>query len=321
MYDVHTHFIPPEVIGWLQENQAVINAKWITKDSNKAEFLSVNGNWEFELKEAFVNPQLYLEEQGKQGVIHSLISPIPQLFLYEFPTDITKELASVYNDSLAGWVKQNDTRISGLATLPMNDLEAASSELDRVMDRGLKGAIVASSWSGQLLSEDRFIPFWETANRRKAIIFIHPLLCTDPRLSKRMMPNLIGVPWETTICATDLLLSGMLERYPDVKILLAHGGGFLPYQIGRMNKGYEKWNLTFSHLKETPLELAKRFWYDTVLWNTDALSYLVDLVGEDRVVQGSDFPFDLCEWPPAINGDRGFQSLMLTMQNFITESS
>jgi aminocarboxymuconate-semialdehyde decarboxylase len=310
MYDVHTHFIPPEVMKWLQENQAAINAKRIKKDPAKGEFLSINGNWEFELKEAFVNPQLYLEEQGYQGVIHSLISPIPQLFLYEFPTEVTKELSSVYNDSLAGWVKNNDDRLSGLATLPMNDPELASAELERAMDLGLKGAIVASSWSGQLLSEERFTPFWEMANRRKAIIFIHPLLCTDSRLSKRMMPNLIGVPWETTIAATDLMLSGVLVRYPEAKILLAHGGGFLPYQIGRMNKGYEKWNPVFSHLDESPLELVKRFWYDTVFWNPDGLRYLMDLVGEDRVVQGTDYPFDLCEWPPAVDGAKGFQSLM-----------
>jgi aminocarboxymuconate-semialdehyde decarboxylase len=310
MYDVHTHFIPPEVVRWLQENRASVNANWIKKDPNKAEFLSVNGNWEFELKEAFVNPLLYLEEQGKQGVVHSLISPIPQLFLYDFSVEITTELASVYNNGLAHWVQKNQSRLSGLATLPMNDPETAAGELERAMDLGLKGAIIASSWSGHLLSEEQFTPFWEAANRRKAVIFVHPLLCADPRLSKRMMPNLIGVPWETTVCAADLLLSGMLERYPHAKVLLAHGGGFLPYQVGRLSKGYEKWGGAFTHLEQSPHEQIRRFWYDTVLWNSDGLEYLIDLVGEDRVVPGTDYPFDLCEWPPAIDGTKGFQSLM-----------
>jgi aminocarboxymuconate-semialdehyde decarboxylase len=311
MYDVHTHFIPPEVGQWLQENKASVNANWIKKDPNKAAFLSVNGNWEFELKEAFVNPLLYLEEQGRQGITHSLISPIPQLFLYDFSSQITKELASVYNDSLADWVQQNESRLSGLATLPMNDPESAADELERAMNRGLKGAIIASSWSGHLLSEDRFIPFWEAANRRKAVIFIHPLLCNDSRLSKRMMPNLIGVPWETTVCASDLLLSGTLERYPQAKILLAHGGGFLPYQIGRLTKGVQKWGGAFTHLEQSPHELMRRFWYDSVLWNSDGLQYLIEMAGEDRVVPGTDYPFDLCEWPPAIQGSKGFHSLML----------
>ena len=94
------------------------------------------------------------------------------------------------------------------------------------MNNGLKGAIIGPGASQLLLSDEAFTPFWETADRRKAIIFIHPLLSEDPRLRRRMLPNLIGVPWETTICAADLLLSGFTDRFRNVKILLAHGGGF-----------------------------------------------------------------------------------------------
>jgi aminocarboxymuconate-semialdehyde decarboxylase len=309
MYDVHTHFIPPDVENWLKSNQQAVNAKWIQRDPAKADFLSVNGKWEFELKESFINPDLYLQEQEKAGVVHSLLSPIPQLFLYEFPAEITTELASVYNKSLADLVKAHSDRLSALATVPLNDPSLAAAELKKAMDLGLKGAIVASSWSGNRLTEDQFIPFWEAANELKAIIFIHPLLNTDPRLGQRNMVNLIGVPWETTVCAADLLLSGYLDKYPQVKILLAHGGGLLPYQIGRLNKGAEMWKAVSANLKYSPQEYLKRFWYDSVLWNPGALQYLVNLVGKDRVVPGSDYPFDLCEWPPSSDLS-GFHSLM-----------
>jgi aminocarboxymuconate-semialdehyde decarboxylase len=130
-----------------------------------------------------------------------------------------------------------------------------------------------------------------------------------------MMPNLIGVPWETTVCATDLLLSGIVDKYPDVKILFAHGGGFLPYQIGRLDKGYEQWPLVSSNLQAKPSEYLSRFWYDTVLWNEDSIDYLVKTVGEDRVVAGSDFPFDLCAWPPKEISEKGAQSLL----NFVVK--
>lgn len=310
MHDVHTHFIPADVIAWLKENQNAVQALWIRKDPAKAEFLSVNGKWDFELKETFINGNLYLEEQASAGVAHSLVSPIPQLFLYEFPAEITTELSAVYNNSLANWVSGRRERLSALATLPMNDPEQAALELERAMDKGLKGAIVASSWSGTLLTESRFIPFWEAADRQKAVVFIHPLLATDSRLSSRMMPNLIGVPWETTIAATDILLSGILDTYRNVKILLAHGGGFLPYQVGRLNTGYDKWKAVSAPMTQPPEQYLKRFWYDTVLWNPSGLQYLIDMVGADRVVQGSDFPFDLCEWPPAFTGSNGFHSLM-----------
>lgn len=310
MYDVHTHVIPPQAMQWLQDNRLSVNAQWKKKDPLKAEFLSVNGNWEFELKETFTNPALYLQEQAKAGITFSLVSAIPQLFLYDYAPELTRELAAVYNDGLIDWSGRYPDRLSVLATLPMNDPFAAATELERAMNRGAKGAIVASSWAGRGLTEQDLSPFWEVANAHNAIIFVHPLLCEDDRLRKSMMTNLIGVPWETTVCATDMLLSGILERYPKVKVLLAHGGGFFPYQIGRLQKAYEKWNAVSSNLSVSPLQAVRQFWYDSVLWNRESLRYLIELVGEDRVVSGTDYPFDLCEWPPANLGSTGYHSLM-----------
>lgn len=309
MYDVHTHFIPDEVMRWLRDNHVRVNAKWEKKDPAKAEFLTVNGKWAFELKEAFVQESLYISEQQHAGVIQSLVSPIPQLFLYDFPSYITDELSKVYNDALANMSTRHHS-VYALASLPLNDPLLAADELNRAMSSGLKGAIIGPGVTGKMLTHTDFIPLWEEANRLGAILFIHPLLCEDPRLKNRMMPNLIGVPWETTVCSADILLSGWLDRFPKVKLLLAHGGGFLPYQIGRLNKGYEQWKAVSSALQAPPAEYLKRFWFDTVLWHTDALQYLVDSAGKEQVVPGSDFPFDLCAWPPQFEGASGFQNLM-----------
>ncbi|HZG84061.1 amidohydrolase family protein [Paenibacillus sp.] len=310
MYDVHTHFIPPLMSQWLYENRSVVNAAWVRKSLGKAPFLTINGNWEFELKEAFTDSDLYLTGQRKAGIAHSLVSPIPQLFLYEMAPDVTEEAARIYNDGLADWSAAHRDEVSALATVPMNDPDRAARELERAMDLGLRGAIVASSWGGRTLGEEAFTPFWEVANTREAIVFIHPLLCTDSRLKKHMMPNLIGVPWETTVCATELLLSGLVFRYPKVKLLLAHGGGYFPYQLGRLEKGYETWGAVSAGLPESPTEAARRFWYDTVLWNDAALQYLIDIAGEDRIVQGTDAPFDLCQRPPAAVPSSGYHALM-----------
>jgi len=310
MHDVHTHFIPQEVMDWLHENEQAAHVTW-EKTGRQHPFLTINGKWGFELKPSFIDSQLYLQEQARHGVKHSLVSPIPQLFLYDLPSEMTCELASVYNHALARWVQQHPEQLSALATLPMNVPEKAAEELSWAMDAGLKGAIIGPGWKNHLLSDDMFTPFWEVAERRRAIVFIHPLLNEDPRLKRHRMPNLIGVPWETTICATDLLLSGMLDRYPNVKILLAHGGGFLPYQIGRLDKGYEQWKTAFTKLTMKPSEYLKRFWYDSVVWNPQVLKLLVNLVGEDRVAPGSDFPFDLSVWPPTTDINiTGIQSLL-----------
>ncbi|MFC0557635.1 amidohydrolase family protein [Halalkalibacter alkalisediminis] len=311
MHDFHTHFIPEDVLTWIKDNKKTVNAKWVQNNPQKEPFLSINDKWAFELKKEFTDAQLYLDEKEKIGVAHAIVSPIPQLFLYEFSSEITSELATVYNQSLAKWCHSNIDCLSALGTVSLNDPALAARDLIEAMNAGLKGAIIGPGLNGKLLSDPLFTPFWEEANRQKAIIFIHPLLCEDPRLKQRMMPNLIGVPWETTVSATDLLLSGMLDTYSDARILLAHGGGFLPYQIGRMNKGYEQWPLVSNALTKEPIEYLKDFWYDSVLWNTNTLEYLAKTVGEDRIVPGSDFPFDLCSWPPAKNYAKGADSLLL----------
>jgi len=310
MHDFHTHFIPADVMNWLKENQKSVNAKWIKKEDDKDDFLIVNDKWGFELKQAFTDGNFYLNAQEKARVSHSVVSPIPQLFMYDFPEEITCDISNVYNQSLAAWTKSNPSRLSALGTVPLTNPEAAARTLSDAISLGLKGAIIGPGLPGHMLTDKFFTPFFEEANRLRAILFIHPLLSEDQRLKRRMMPNLIGVPWETTVCATDILLSGLIDQYPNVKILFAHGGGFLPYQIGRLDKGFEQWKLVSSNLNAPPSEYLKRFWYDSVLWNQASLEFLVNTVGEERVVPGSDFPFDLSVWPPTGFNSTAVSSLL-----------
>lgn len=310
MFDVHTHFIPEDVLLWLRDNERTVQAVWEKKSPDKAEFLTVNHKWGFELKKQFYEEELYLEEQEKAGILHSLVSPVPQLFLYDLREEMTDDISAVYNTALAKWTKTHSQRLSGLGTIPLNSPEKACARLNEAMNLGLKGAIIGPGASEKLLSDDAFIPFWEEADRLKAIIFIHPLLSEDPRLRRKMLPNLIGVPWETTVCAADLLLSGITDRFPNVKIVLAHGGGFLPYQIGRLKKGCDMWPQAAASLTAPPVEYLRRFWFDTVLWNEKGIHFLKELVGEERLVQGSDYPFDLCEWPPPDISGKGAEALL-----------
>lgn len=309
-YDVHTHFIPSDVMEWLKMHRHQVNAKWEERNPNQHPFLSVNDKWAFELKPTFVEADLFLEKQAEAGVDCSLVSPIPQLFLYEFEPELTAELAKVYNQSLARWTRLHPERLLALATLPLNDPNRAAAELNRAMNDGLKGAIIAPGVSGYMLTDEPLTPFWEEADRLGAIIFIHPLLCEDPRLKRRRMPNLIGVPWETTLAATDLVLSGHLDKYPHVKIVLAHGGGFLPYQIGRLDKGYQEWPLVSSALQAPPSAYLKKLWFDSVVWEPKVLTFLEELVGPERIVPGSDYPFDLSVWPPQWTDQRGIKALL-----------
>lgn len=309
MFDCHAHFIPPEVLDWVRSHAGAAGVRWERREGSR-EFMVVGGRWPFELKPAFVEPDLFLEEQRAVGVERTLVSPVPQLFLYEAPADTTAELATLYNRSLARWARDDPARLSALGTVALNDPPTAAQQLRDALGMGLKGAIVGATCGSRLLTDPALVPFWEEADRLGAVVFVHPLLSEDPRLRRPMMPNLVGVLWETTVAAADLVLSGWLDRYPRVRILLAHGGGYLPYQVGRLDRGYRQWPPVRAALSRPPGEYLRRLWFDSVLWNDRALAYLADLVGEDRVVPGSDYPFDLCARPPASVGEAGARALL-----------
>lgn len=295
MIDCHTHFIPKAVQTWLKDHQEQLNAKWISKGQDQT-LLSINNKWAFPLTLPFIDFALYETTYKKAQVKQAIISPVPQLFLYDFESDVTNDLASVYNHALSEITNHNDSFL-GLATVSLQNPARAAEQLETAMNQGLLGAIIGPGVGTDPLSNERFIPFFEAANKRKALLFIHPLLNEDPRLSKLKMPNLIGVPFETTIAGSDLILSGMLDRFPDIHFLLAHGGGFLPYQIGRMEKGVDSWSSEYSHLSRRPLDYAKQLYFDSVLWNDEALDFLMKTVGSTQVIPGSDFPFELKQWP------------------------
>lgn len=317
MFDFHTHFIPQKVLTWLKENKQQVNANWIQEETGKNEFLVVNRKWSFELKPEFYDVELYIKEQAKAGVTHSVISPVPQLFLYDFDPEITMEISQVYNEALIEQSKMNPERISALCTVPLNDPVQAARVLKETMQKGMKGVIIGPGINEKLLSDEFFFPFFAEANRLNAIVFIHPLLNNDPQIRKKKMPNLIGVPWETTVCALDIILSGIMDQFPNIRFLLAHGGGFLPYQIGRINQGYSMWNDVSSNLRYPPSEYMKHFWYDSVLWNPASLELLVQTVGEEKIVPGSDYPFDLSVWPPEQKLAKGTSSLLQEKQAFL----
>lgn len=303
MIDCHIHAIPEGMLEWLRANAERADARFEQRDPAKEPFLVVGGRWPFELKRVFSDRDLFFKALEEAGVDRVLLSPVPQLFFYEADPALAAEAARAYNDALLSWRQTAPERIELLATVPLAAPEVAAQELAWAMDRGMRGAIVGPGVGERLLSDPLFEPFWQTADEREAIVFLHPLLSRDPRLARPQLPNLVGVPWETTVAAFDLIFGGVLDRYPRVRVLLAHGGGYLPYQVGRLEKGYEVWEAVRRQLAAPPREYLRRFWYDTVVWRRETLDYLRAVVGAERIVPGSDFPFDLSVWPPLGEGD------------------
>ncbi len=244
------------------------------------------GGWDLETR---------FRHMQEGGVDMQVLSVCPQTFLYDLDAKVTTALAAVQNDELAALVNRYPDKFTAIATLPMQDPAAAAAELRRAMTTlGLKGAQIGSHIEGKNLDDPSFDVLWAVAEELGAFILIHPQkVMGGDRFKNFYFKNLIGNPLETTVAASSLVFGGVLERHPNLKICLSHGGGFLPFQTGRMNHGFDVRPEGKVRLKSKPEDSIRRFYFDTILHFEPALRYVVDTFGADHVLLGSDYPFDM----------------------------
>jgi aminocarboxymuconate-semialdehyde decarboxylase len=203
--------------------------------------------------------------------------------------------ARIQNEQLAKLVKAHPGRFQAIATVPMQAPRQAADELRHAMSAlGLRGVQIGSNIAGKNLDDPELEPVWATAAELGAFILIHPInVAGVDRLKSYYLNNLIGNPLDTTIAAACLVFSGVLERYPALKICLAHGGGFVPYQAGRFLHGWHVRAEPKVKLPKPPTDSLQRFYFDTIVHSKDVLEFLVRNAGADRVLLGSDYPFDM----------------------------
>jgi aminocarboxymuconate-semialdehyde decarboxylase len=187
-----------------------------------------------------------------------------------------------------------------MGTLPMQHPDAAIAELERIVrDHGFRSVELGTSVGAEQVADARFRPVLKRAEELKVFIFAHPYSASHfCSLPDYYLKNLIGNPLQSTVMASHLMFSGALDDCKKLKIVLAHGGGYVPYQIGRLNHGHKVRKETRANTKTTPNALLRRFYYDALTHDRRALRYLIDLVGADRVVIGTDSPFDMGEEHP-----------------------
>ena len=224
-----------------------------------------------------------------------VLSVSPQTFLYAQPPALAAAFARIQNEQMAKQVQARPDRFHAIATLPMQAPKLAADELDHAMRvLGLAGAQIGSNIAGRNLDDPELEPVWEVAAKLGAFILIHPInVAGIDRLSSYYLNNLVGNPLDTTIAAACLVFGGVLERYPSLKICLAHGGGFVPYQAGRFVHGWHVRTEPKRKLAKPPTASLNRFCFDTIVHSKEALAFLVGSAGADRVLLGSDYPFDM----------------------------
>ncbi|MCB5174220.1 amidohydrolase family protein [Microvirga lenta] len=292
--DVHAHILTEEMMRLMRREAPDIGPTLSEVDEHGG-VLQVGsivqrpfprGAWDLELR---------LRDMDQAEVDMQVLSVCPQTFLYDRDPALTAALSSIQNDEIAKIVRQHPDRFLGIATLPMQDPERAVTELRRAMTQlGLSGAQIGSHVEGRNLDDPALEPLWAAAEELGAFILVHPQkTAAGDRLKSYYLKNLIGNPLDTTIAAASLVFGGVLERHPNLKFCFAHGGGFMPYQTGRMNHGYDVRAEGKVNLKEPPEVSIRRLYFDCILHFEPALRYLVDTFGADHVLLGSDYPFDM----------------------------
>ncbi len=294
--DVHNHVIPETIVQAMQENPAY-NTK-IEGEGNNRVF--IRGKVRFPFDAEFYNADAKLESMDRKKIDIAFISPGPQTFFYNLQDELAINTARLVNDGVAQMVAAQPDRLRGMATLPMQHPEAAIVELERIVkEYGFKGVELGTAIGEEELADPKFRPVLRRIQELKVMVFAHPnTQGSGGRLDCHYLTNLIGNPLDTTIMVGKLMFSGALDELQDLKILLAHGGGFLPYQIGRFVHGHKVRPDTAAVTASDPLQMLKRFWFDALTHSPQSIRHLIDVVGSEKIVLGTDAPFDMGEMAP-----------------------
>jgi aminocarboxymuconate-semialdehyde decarboxylase len=307
--DVHCHYVSPQVAAAVRADEGRYGVRVVDAADGEARFLI--GDRETTRPQALLPALQDLDERQQRMAEHTIDHQVLSLALtftgYELPPDQGAAWARLLNDSTAADLQAAPAgRFTAAATVPLQDGRAAAAELQRACGTlGFHGIIVATNVAGRNLDWRELDPFWAAAQEAGVPIIIHPSsVVPSPRLANYYFSNLLGNPYDTAIAAGSLVFGGVCDRFPDLKVMLVHGGGHFPYQIGRLTHG---WNVRPEgkvHLQTSPLDYLKWFYYDTVLYYPPALRYLAEVVGAERIMHGTDYPYDMYPDDPraVVNG-------------------
>ena len=289
--DSHAHIIVPEIL--YEEAPAEEWRPRVVWENGK-QFVLYNGKRIRSATREFVWPDKIMSEMERSGVDGVLLCPWVSMVRYEAKAEESLAACQIQNEALAVLSKKYPGRISGLGLVPLQDIPTAIRELERLMKSGLKGIEMGTQINGVYPGDARFRPFWEACEALGTFVFIHPVEGGGrAELNDYYMWNVIGNPMETTIAAGHLIFSGVLEAYPRLKILLAHGGGALPYLHGRLDRGFKQRTEINKVISHPPTDYVKQFYFDSITHDPAALCELVEFAGAEHVLLGSDYPFDM----------------------------
>jgi len=241
-----------------------------------------------------------IADMDRLGVDVQAVSPVPTQYYYHADPEIGRQASRIVNDGIAAAVARHPKRMVGMGTVPLQAPELAILEMRRcVGELGFRGIEISSNVAGRELAEPEFRPFFAAAEELGVLLFIHPLGFTQgQRLREHYLNNLIGNPLESTIAVSHLIFGGVLERYPGLKLCVAHGGGYLPAYWGRMDHAWRERDDCRQIITKPPSEYLRRIYFDTVVFDRRQVDFLLQIYGPERLLMGTDYPFDMAEPDP-----------------------
>ena len=288
--DFHAHVIVPEVDAWVKANSIPGGVGPRARAADKS--VALQQRQHRIILPKLTDPKVRLRDMDKMGVDMQVLSVNLSHYCYWAPAEKAAEIARTCNERVAEMVAVEPDRFVGIGTVPLPDPKRAAAELKHaVTDLGLRGAIISSHAETMELGDPKLDPFWSMAESLDVPIYVHPAGFSHPeRMRKYFLWNSIGQPLEEALAMSSLIYDGALDRHPRLKLCIAHGGGFLPYYAGRVDRAFEARPETRENIKAKPSAYMKRMSYDTTVYNPDMIEYLAQKVGVGRIVMGTDYP-------------------------------
>ncbi len=291
--DIHSHFISAAVLDEIKNSGTLCESRYEDRPGVGI-FVHTPERPYGPIKAPFHDVELRLPYMDALGITHQVLVSPPFVFYYWNETSEARAIMRLQNDGVAEASRHSSGRIMGFGTVMLQQVKESIAEAERIKKIGLVGIEIGSNVRGMGLDDPQFLPFFEAVESLGLPLLIHPHNVTGKEhMEDYHLRNLVGFPLDTTLAAAKLIFSGVLDRFPKLRICLGQAGGFLPYIIGRLDAGYDARPECRRNISRPPSEYIRRFYYDTIIHSPHSSAFLIDTVGADRVMLGSDYPFDM----------------------------
>lgn len=302
-FDLHTHYYPPSFFDLIRRTPGDFS---FGTDPTGRTIIRHRGARFFGVTAPMTDPIQRLADMDRVGIDVEVLSvSTPNVFFAEGAGQV--EVARAVNDAYAELIAQHPKRFKGFASIPMDAPDAALRELDRALgELKLHGVVLLSNIRGRALTDASYRPFFEEANRRRLCIFLHPMIPVASEVfNEYVLGPLVGFPFDTSLAVARMCFRGIFRDFPDIRWVIGHLGGAIPYLMERLDNGYRDFAECREHIDALPSTYLKQLHYDTVSFSGPALRMVREMVGVDHMVMGSDYPHMLGSIDRAVTSIQG----------------